>query len=970
MNKFYLKNKIAIIVSSILATPMVNAQDNPTNQTQAEESVERISVTGSRIKRKDIVSSSPTVTTSAEDFAKAGTATLDDFLLQLPQFQPGQGSFSNSSSGGTVGQSMLNLRGLGEQRNLVMLDGRRLQTSNANGAIDINTLPSNAIGGTEIISGGASATYGSDALSGVVNFNTRTDLDGLEITAKLTQPKGSEGQSTLYGAAYGGDFANSDGSFFVSAEYVDREGISIQEREFFHIQTPSGFTPYSRTLPDAAPSQDAVDALFATYGISGVSNRGLFLGVNNDSSIFAISRGKAINYRGQTDGPYMVTEDTYGYHPGYNNYVQVPLERTAAFAKANYNLGNDLELYGRAQYSKSEAQNIGSEPVLAAPWSVFVPVTNPYIVANSDFSDLLATRRNPAAPIELQVRFGQAGPRTYNTESTVWHALAGIKGYVDEYDLSWDLHVSTGQAVNKDSTTSGSVSYVAMQHLVDQADGGDSICEGGYQPFNGVNQVSAECLDYISRTPENKTTLKQTVIEGFVEGLIAELPAGEARFSVGAHYRKNTYEFEPDEDIAANRLASLSASQHTEGDIDVSEVSAEIYIPLLSTDEIDDALNLTVGYRYSNYNLSGGANTYKAELAWRPVEKVLLRTGYQHALRAPNVEEYFNAGTQQVSNIGSPTNGAGDPCDYRHTAQSGATAQEINDLCVVTGLTPELVGSFRQPSNALVTTTYGESTLSPEEADSITLGAVIESPFEGDYLENMSLTIDYYRIDIEKAIAAIPADQSLAKCYNLDGSNPEYSTANFFCQQFDRNSNGIFQYVNQPYLNLGGYKTSGFDISFNWSVPAKFVSDSAALTLNSNANHLNKFEIAVFEDSPYQDFAGTINDSDSYAKWKIVNSITLSDEAFSITAKWRYISSAEDASIVTNPASETEGTPSYSYVDLSGKYNITDNLSVRAGVNNLTDKEPPVVGGSVGTTNRGTFDSIGRTAFLQATYRM
>jgi len=970
--------KVQLAISVIFTANIALAQQDLTQQKLTpevpaeqtfEKNIEKITVFGTRIKRADLTSSSPYVTTSAADFARSGQSTFDQYLLQLPQFRPGLGSFSNNSSGGTIGQSLLNLRGLGVQRNLVLVDNHRMQSSNANSAIDINTLPSNAIGSIEIITGGASATYGSDALSGVVNFKTRTDLVGLELSAKLTQPKQGDGQSMQYGITYGADFSGmngeGDGSFFISAEYLDRHGISNQDREFFSERQPSGFMPYSRTLPDAPPSQATVDEMFATYGITGVSNRSFFA-VNDDGSLFAISRGQASNYRGSTELPFIVTENSFGYHPGFSNYIQVPLERSAIFTKADYEFNGNLSLYAHFQYANSTAENIGSAPVIAAPWSVFVPITNPYLQANSALTTLLSSRANPLAPAEIQIRFAQSGPRTYQTKSETWQGLAGIKGYIDEWELSWDVHLSSGRTVNLDATTSGAISYVAMQQLADASDGGNSLCTGGYQAFNGVNQMSAECLQYIARSPENKTVLAQTVLEGFIEAPMFELPAGETRFSIGGHYRDNRYKFTPDVDIAANHLASLSATQFTKDNIAVTELFTELYLPLMSTATIEEALNITLGYRMSDYNLSDTSHTYKAEMLWTLTDSVLLRAGLQHALRAPNVEEYFNAGTQQVTRIGSPASGAGDPCDFRHTALTSESAVSIRELCITTGLDPSLIGSFRQPSSALVTTTYGNATLEPEEADSLSLGLVIDSYFEQDYLEKMSLTLDYYHIDIEDAIAAIPAVQSLAKCYNLDGSNPDYAVNNFFCQQFSRNSNGIFQYVNQPYLNLGGYKTSGVDVSFNWSIPVKLFGTPASVTINSFVNYLHTFEIAVFEDSPYQDFAGTINDTDNYPEWKFVNSLTLHNDDFAFAVQWRHFSGMKDASTVTNPTSETLGSSGYHYIDLSAQYQLTKQLSMRMGINNVTDKEPTVIGGDIGTTNAGVFDTIGRTFFLQA----
>jgi len=969
MRKFYQKSQVALIVSAVLSAPMAIAQESEVQEAAVEKTIEKISILGSRIKRKDLITASPTITTTAEDFAQAGIDTVDDYLRQLPQFQPGQGSFTNTTAGGTVGQSTLNLRGLGAQRTLVLLDGRRMQSSSANGAIDINTLPTNAIGGVEVISGGASATYGSDALAGVVNFNSRT-LDGLEVTAKLTQPQDGDSQSMLYGAAFGTEFANSEGNFFISAEYVDREGVTVKDKAFFLDSFASGFTPYTRITPGAGIGADAVNDLFAGYGLSGISNRSFF-SVNDDGSVFAVSGGKAYNYKGSTEAPMMVGEDgSFGYHPAYYNYVQAPLKRSALFSKFDYNINEDIKAYGHFQYSGSKASNIGSEPISAGIWAVNVPVTNPSVVANPDFAALLASRSNPTAPIGIHARFVDVGPRTYTTESSVWQGLAGLNGYVEDYDLTWDVHLSQGRSVNTDKTTAGAVNFVKVQELADAADGGDSICAGGYSPFNGVNQLSSACVTHVTETPENETVLEQTVIEAIAEGLITELPAGEARFSVGAHYRKNSYEFTPDENVAAGNLASVAAIQHTQGEISVRELSAEVYIPLLADEEFAESLNLTLGYRLSDYNLSGTASTYKAEFDWRPVSNVLLRTGFQHALRAPNVDEYFNAGTQAVVGIGDPTSGAGDPCDSRHPARSGENGAQIQALCIATGTPAGVLPRYRRSTNSLVATTYGDQNLEPEEAETITVGAVIESPFEGEYLEGMSLTVDYYNIEFDKAIDVIAAGDSLAKCHNLDGSNPEYSTDNFFCQQFVRNGDGDTDYINQPFLNLGGYKTSGVDISFNWTMPAKFIGDSSTFEFNSFVNHLNRFEVSVFEGDPFQDRAGTVSGSDAYAEWKSVNSLTLKGEDYSVTARLRYFSEMDDSSTITNPESETEGSKSYSYLDISGQYQVTENFSLRAGINNVTDKQPPIIGGIAGTTNRGIFDSIGRTAYVQVTYSL
>jgi outer membrane receptor protein involved in Fe transport len=956
---------IAAAISVALAAPGANAQAQATDLEQAG-SIEEVIVSATRIKRKDFVSSSPVVTTDARAIAQSGTNTVEDFLRQMPQFQPGSGGFSNSSSGGTVGQATLNLRGLGPQRNLVIMDGRRLQPSSSNGAIDINTIPSLAIGSVEVISGGASATYGSDAMSGVVNFKTRTDLEGWEFSSQFNSADDGVGDALTTGLAFGSTYDDGKGNFLFSAEYIDRDGISVQERDFFADPVPSGFIPYNRTTPDNAPDQAAVDALMATYGLSGISNRSFF-GVNDDGSVFAVSRGSPINFRGPTEAPFINSEEGFGYNPGYFNYIQVPLERYTLFLKSDYDLTDSVTAYGQVQYASSEAQNIGSEPVLASPWNVAIPIDNPFVQANSEFAALMATRSDPTAPIDYLGRVAQAGPRTYNTEADTWQVLFGLSGDFDGRDLNWDIHASVGEAENSDFTTDGSVSVSALQTLADAADGGASICDGGYQIFNGLNQLSQDCLSYISRTPTNTTTLEQTNIEAVLEGKAFDLPAGQARFALSANYRENSYRFDPDADIAANDLASLSATQFTEGEIDVAEVAAELFIPLLSDKPGVDSLNATLGFRSSDYNLSGQANTYKVEFDWQISDPILLRAGFQRALRAPNVEEFFNAGTQQVTGIGSPTSGGGDPCDLRNPALEDPN---VADLCVATGLDPNLLGRFRQPANSIVTTTFGDASLDPEEADTFTFGAVWNPNFEQDMLSDLRISIDYYQIEIDRAIAAVPAAQTLQKCYNLDGSNPDYDPENFFCQQFERDSGGIFNFVNQPYLNLGGFQTAGVDVAVDWSIPLSFNGGDSSLNLNSFTNYLQEFKIATFEDSPFQENAGTISSGDSYPELKVVNTATLTLGDFSLTGRWRHTSSMDDSSTISNPNSETQGVPSYNYVDLSAAYSFQDRYEFRLGVNNLEDKTPPVVADTSAVTNPGVYDVVGRSFYLTAKFRL
>lgn len=307
--------------------------------------VQAIIVTGSRISRKDYTSPSPILTTASESIAEAGASTVDNYLRQLPQFQPGSGEFSNNSSGGTAGrgQSTLNLRGLGSQRNLILMDGRRLQSSEIGGAIDINTIPSLAVGSIEVISGGASATYGSDAISGVVNFKTRTNLQGLEFSAQSSLTDEGDGAVQQLGAAYGARFADDRGSLLLSAEYVNRHGVASRDRPFFFTVNPSGSIPQGVFALNSAnlPSEAVVDSIFAGYGYaSTVASRTNTFGFNDDGTLFLVRApfNLGANYKGPRTLPFISTATGSGYHGSYYNFVRSPLERYALFGKGEYEL--------------------------------------------------------------------------------------------------------------------------------------------------------------------------------------------------------------------------------------------------------------------------------------------------------------------------------------------------------------------------------------------------------------------------------------------------------------------------------------------------------------------------------------------------------------------------------------------------------------------------------------------------------
>ena len=606
----------------LLCSGLTLSSGSANAQVATTETIEQVVVTGSRITRRDFVSPSPLVTTEMEDVSTSGKATIDDFLRNLPQFGPGTGDFSNDSNGGTAGRATLNLRNLGSKRNLVIMDGRRLMSSGTDGAIDINTIPSLAIGNIEVITGGASATYGSDALSGVVNFRTRTDLDGFEIDAQGSSLEDAGEDNYRLGVAYGADYAEGRGNLLLTAEFNERGGVRYREREFFNIN------PQHST--------------FIVHGHTRIGRN--IWSVNDDGTVFDAGDIDHPDrpFTGQAELPLLIRDDDLRTHGQYQNWIQVPLEQLNIFAKTDYELENGVTAYGHVLSSSSTALNEGAAPNSAGIWGVTIPQDNYYLQQ----IPFIADRVGPEGILNNQRRFFQAGGRVYETNNDVLQVLGGLRGEFADRDLNWDIHWSFGSTNTEDRTTSGSVSFAAVQDIIDSTDpatGASPLCSGGFNPFGGTTPLSPNCLDFVSRTPVNETTLEQTVLEGVIEGKLADMPAGEARFALTGHYRENTYEYNPDADIAAGNLANLASAGFTKGDIEALEIAGEVRLPLISDSAAVQSMNLTLGLRLADYDPAGSNETYKAEIDAQLTDNFMLRGGFQHAVRAPNVEEFFQS---------------------------------------------------------------------------------------------------------------------------------------------------------------------------------------------------------------------------------------------------------------------------------------------------------------------------------------
>ena len=927
-----------------------------------------ITVTGSRIAERDHVANTPITTMDSGAIDSTGAVTLEGALSALPQF--GVGSGSTTTGFFASGQASLNLRGLGPARNLVLLDGKRMQPASTDQSVDINTIPRALIEKVDVITGGASAIYGSDAVAGVVNFKTKSDFQGVQIDVQDTKYQIHGGGPIDLALTAGGNFADGRGNAVVSLGYTKRGTIPFSDVPFY--RNYPGYTEFhdGEGVFDPAgnaPSQAAINNLFSGYGVTPPPNSSL-LSINPDGTVFAANNGLA-NFKGGPGLRPTQAGDALAYALIYST-VQTPLERYTLFARSTYDVAPTVKAYVQAQFVNYTSDTIAE----SGNTELSIPITNPFIPAS--LVPLLASRPDPTAPLVLDKRFDEIGPRDFNREFNLFQIQAGLSGSLSFLDSTWEVYGARG-TTNEVEKVTGSMVGSALTTLINAPDGGDSICSGGYNPF-GLTKLSAQCLSYLTRSPLQTTKLTQDVAEATLQGRVVKLPAGEMRFAVGLDYRANGYNYDPDGDISQGTIVGVPSAGASSGDTNVKEVYGELLVPVLANLPLAKKVDLDLAYRRSSYNLAGGVNAYKADFTWAVIDPVRFRGGYERAVRAPNVGELFLAPSSDFAGIGIPGSGGGDPCNYSSGARTGANAAQVRALCIAQGISASLIDTYYSGNTDVPATNVGNVKLTPETADTYTFGAVFRAPAGNALMSDMQLSVDYYNIAISNVIGVLAGGQALNKCFNLDGSNPTYSPTNQYCSLLTRTATtGDVSSVLQETQNLGAIKTRGVDLQFDWRFGLDAIGLSGTggdLVFNSVVSRLLAYDVQVQPGSPFSDYTNTVSSPTgggfgSLPKWKATTTASYVRTDWSAGLRWHYLGAMRSLDTVSNAAATTPGTGAYSLVDLFGTWRINAQYSLHGGVNNLLNRDPPIVDGAVGNTEPSTYDVLGRTFYIAARAR-
>jgi outer membrane receptor protein involved in Fe transport len=968
--------------------------------------MEEIVITGSRIAAPNMSSTSPVQVVSDNDIKHLGKTDMSDILNTLPQvFQNSATDFSNTSNSLSTpgGLTTVNLRGLGPQRTLVLVDGRRLgtadaNTGNPNPAPNIDQIPVAMIERVDVVTGGASAVYGSDAIAGVVNFIMRKDFEGFQIDAQygvnqhdnsnslvrsLADAAGipvadgntSDGENLSVSLIAGTNIADNRGNFTAYFTYRQADPINGSDRDFAGCQV---FT----VLPDSARC--------------GGSSNSNFFRLITSQDVYSVIGDQFLPQQAGSSPP-----------PEFNSNAYVNMSRDDTRYMAGFQAHVDLNDYAQP-YAEFNFMNDKTNVVIA-PSGLFrnsnpLTATTGYSVncSNPLLSDqqrailctpaqIAADTANPgSASVDLEIgrRNIEGGGRLAKFEHTNYRAVLGLRG-----DIGADWHYDAYGQYYYSTLYNSNTNYLNFQSIANglqvtgTRDNPVCISGGSCVPYNIFTEgaVTEDQLNYLYTPGTAYGTVTQQIVHADATGNLAAygltVPwAGEGvSVNVGVERRTEDLTFDPDSAELSGLLAGFSgASVPIDNGYSVKEVFGEVRIPLVQEKTGIYDLVADAGYRYSDYSTSGGADTWKAELQYAPIPDLRFRGSFQHAIRSPNIIELYspqNYGQQSFLGV--------DPC----APLAGQPATATLEDCMHTGVTAAQYGNGLSTntipqcvSNQCGQVIGGNPNLKPEEADTYSLGLTITP----SALPNLTGSIDYYHIKLTDAVGSLPGPYLFTQC--LQTGDPQ------FCSQIVRTSLGGLSgssvqsggYILQTGVNIGEAVLSGIDVQTTFTLD---LGDSGhSLTASLAGSYLEEAKQTPVPGAGSYDCAGlygticqTVNPT-----WR--HNLRLTWESpwqVDVSLQWRYIGSTELDQNDSNPLLHfalfgeydafNAKLPERNYFDLSAIWELNDSISLRGGVTNLLDEDPPIVATEISGTGSAntypTYDTLGRQFFLSATAR-
>ncbi|MBO2624235.1 TonB-dependent receptor [Shewanella algae] len=944
------------VATAAYSAPALSAEQD---QQTANSAVERISITGSRIVREGAVAPTPVTVISGEELLSTGVTNIGEALNQLPALG---NTYSLANSGryiGTAGANLLDLRTMGTDRTLVLVNGKRHVASSAgSSSVDVNTIPSAWVEKVEVITGGASAIYGADAVTGVVNFILKKDIVGLDISAIKGRADDSGFGKDRVSLSYGTDINDGRGNIAFAAEYSAQDRLRAFDRD----QTKTSFTSLKNTnrpkdadgnYIDSNDPSDPDKYFLPNGGHYKISNAGTFFldgwkTFNPDGTIRDVYIGPKV------DGNYCVDCDFTNLRQFED--LQPEFKRYNLNLKSNYQLNDDMNLYFEAKYVNSQASDYGQPAFFFGNKVNTIKVDNPYLDPN--LVALMKSNKDadgnpqPLDSIVINRFMADLGQRVEDDTRETQRYVLGLEGVLAD-DWDYDLYAIYGQT-DLERVNKNNLIYANYQNALDAVMlDGNIVCRSetaraeGCVPVNifGAGNPSQEAIDYINTTSVGTAVIKQTVLGGTItnSGLF-ELPAGYVGLSTGVEYRKEESEIKEPENAAGTFFNALGEDK---GDFDVKEVFAEVSIPLLADLPLIRQLDMDLAVRFADYSTIGNATTWKAGLSWEINDELRMRSTYAEAIRAPNISELFGAPSQTFFRVD-------DSCriDNLNNLADSSTRRKN---CAALGVPTDFNDQY--DAKSIEGKSSGNRELKPEESTSYTVGLI----YQPEFIEGLSMTLDYWNIKIDDAISSIAAQDIIDRC--LDSTS---GIDNQYCALITRDpSSHQITLIQSHSLNVAALEASGVDLDLAYKTDILGGDFSANLI----ATHLLKRRNFSFQDNPsdYEELAGTLG----YTDWQA--NLTLNYKYENWLSYWR-TRFVNDVSLYTDKELARNANPSsnmqyddYFISDVAVGYQFDSGITLKFGIDNLFDKDLPY--GTTGTTaGSAAYDNVGRFYYTSLSY--
>lgn len=940
--RFHLTKIASSILLLSLGTTSVSAQQEEASVEDQESSVEKIMITGSRIQRAGFETATPVNVVGKEAIEESGFANVYDILKSVPSIGVGLGSANGSPgalSNPEAGASFINLRGLGTDRSLVLIDGRRrVSGSSSSSAVDLSMIPAGLIERVEVITGGASAVYGADAVSGVVNMIMKDDIDGIEVSVSTgASTQGSGGERFALDLATGAEFANGRGTMVFGVSYSKEEELKASKRDFASTELNLRPNPDNTGPADGIPDSIHVDDL----ALFGFSPKGAFIVDGDwytaDPAVRLLDKGA------QFDGIRGVGAE--GFRRVDFARLRQEQEILATRFSLNYEVTEDTNFFLDADYGQTTTVGSG-QPDNTTQGGGFtlnkLQRDNPFLPAG--LSTLMDA--NSLTTLSFNRAYENWGLRTPTFDRTSYSIVAGFKGFLAN-DWNWEVYYQDSRYENNSKWSNYTITENVANAIDVIADPitGEAVCRSsaaGCVPIYALSQESLtpEQSAYIQHTALRFHRNEQQVLSASLSGDIYELPAGDILFAAGIEHRKESITALDDGLARLGKLHLFRGQEPQGADLAVDEAYLEVVIPVLSDIAGVEQFDIEAAVRYSDYDTIGGTTATKLGFNWTVSEDVRIRASKATSVRAPNLSELFSPGV---------TTGAflTDPCDMTQI-DLGTSTRAGN--CAALGIPAGWVDPNAAPAKEVVT--GGNANLSEEESDSITFGAILTPSF----IDGLTFSIDYWDIEITDAIGSFGVNDIIKKCVDSP------TIANDFCPLVTRDGQQSIERIDVGRINVGSLKATGIDFEGFYSTDMA----NGDLSVSLTGSYLLDHEQLIDEQDPDSLFI-TKNNPDN-PKFRTNLNLSYKEGALSVGFNTRYIGSTIlDPNVLTDESIDKNNVSSRLYNDLIVGYEFDNDLKLTATVTNIGDVEPPRRDGLFQGA-RGNYDNVGRFVSLRASY--